>query len=390
MARFSSSTAVKRARLAAAGAVACVALAAPAGASAASSAWQRLGPAPGGDSFAVIAGTPYVAYTSSAGVRVAKFAGKPGKWRKVGGPVRHRSGNNVQAPTVVAGPGKTPWLTWTEATSKSGHQVRVARFSKGKWREVVGGKDPISEARPIQGDGTKTFTSSTPSLAFLGGRPYVAYIDFDGIDSRALAVRLSPNGRRWQRVSNGLSDVSINQSKLTVAGGRLFLVYHERTFDTPIYRRFDATGSTWKSLPNVQKGDSALFGGMVGFHGQLHTLFAESPSGDVFVSKLGSDDKWTNVGLHLATDPTVVPESIATDGSTLYAGYLQGVSGAQQLSVLLFAPAGWVATPQPTPTGSTVDSAALVGAAGGGVWLLAHESTAGTAKFQLELFNAAG
>jgi hypothetical protein len=24
------------------------------------------------------------------------------------------------------------------------------------------------------------------------------------------------------------------------------------------------------------------------------------------------------------------------------------------------------------------------------VWLLAHESTAGTAKFQLELFNAAG
>jgi hypothetical protein len=389
MARSTSSTSVARARLAAAAAVACVALAAPAGASAAAT-WQRLGPAPGGNSFAVVAGTPYVTYTSSAGVRVAKFAGTAGKWRKVGGAVRHGRGNAVASPTVVAGPGGKAWLTWTEATRKSGYQVRVARFSNGKWREVVGGKDPISQSQPSQSDpGRKVFTSGTPRLAFLGGRPYVAYIDTDPIDSFAVVARLSSNGRHWQRVSKGLTEVSINRPNLANAGGRLFLEFHERTHEAPLYHRFDAASSTWKSLPLAQSGDSALFGGMVGFGGALHTLFSELPSGDVFVSKLGADDQWTHVGPHLATDPSIAPQSIATDGSTLYAAYAQTVSGVEHLDVFFFTDAGWTRAPDPTPAGSTVGSAALAGAAGGGVWLLAHESAGGPAKFQLELYNAA-
>ncbi|MEA2184222.1 MAG: hypothetical protein QOF69_3407 [Solirubrobacteraceae bacterium] len=324
-------------------------------------------------------------------MRVAKFTNASGKWAKVGAAVRHRHGNVVTSPTVVAGPGGKAWLAWIEGTAKSGGQVRVARFSKGKWREVVGGKNPISEAYQLDSSQPrKRFTSATPALAFRSGRPYVAYIDVT-IDSFPVVARLSANGRRWQHVSKGLDiPVGVTQPKLANAGGRLFLEYKYRTFNAPVFRRFDAGSSTWEQLAAVQESDSALFGGMVGFGGRLHTLFSESPSGDTFVSKLGTDDKWTHVGLHLATDPTLVPQSIATDGGTLYAAYLQTVSEAKHLTVLFFDGTSWLTLPNPTPAGSTVDSAVLAGAAGGGVWLLAHEKPAGgKAKFQLELFNSA-
>jgi hypothetical protein len=374
--------------LVAVSAVVCMALAAPSGASAAGE-WQRLGPAPGGDSFAVVAGTPYVAYTSSAGVRVAKFAGGAGKWSKVGGAVRHHRGDGVAHPNIVAGPGGKAWLTWAEGTNKSGDQVRVARFAKGKWREVVGGKAPISKRHPSQVDQRKKiFTSSSPALGFLGGRPYVAYLDA-GLDSYVVVARLSSNGRRWQDASKGLGGVGTEDPKLANAGGRLFLEYRLRMYAAPSFHRFDRAKATWNTLPLVSEGDSALFGGIVGFGGELHTLFSERPSGDTFVSKLGADDKWTHVGPHLATDPSLAPQSIATDGSTLYAGYLQTISGEERLSVLTFVDGGWGATGTPTPAGATVKDAALAGAAGGGVWLLAHERAGGKLKYQLELLNAA-
>src|SRR6476619_5771535 len=113
-------------------ALVCAALAAvPASASAAE--WQRLGPAPGGASFVVVAGKPYVAYTSAKGVRVAKFTGGSKKWTKVGGPVRHSSSNGVGDPALVGGPHGKLWLAWAEGPGPGGRQVRVATFAKGKW-----------------------------------------------------------------------------------------------------------------------------------------------------------------------------------------------------------------------------------------------------------------
>jgi hypothetical protein len=386
-----STSPMTRTRLAVAAATASVALAAPAAASAADE-WQRLGPAPGGDSFAVIGVTPYVAYTSAAGVRVAKLGTEAGKWRKVGGAVRHRKGNSVRDPEVVEGPGDKPWLTWAERTPKGASQIRVARFLKGKWREVVGGRNPISERvpDPTGPHGHTTFASSTPVLAFLRGRAYVAYIDYDAIDTMAKVARLSSNGRRWQRVTKGLGSPSQGDPHLASAGGRLFLETFHGTFKAPTFMRFDASSSSWKFAGRPHESDSARFGGIVGFGGALYTLFAELPSGDTFVSKHGSgDEQWTHVGEHLATDPSLEPQSIATDGGTLYAAYLQTVNGEQRLSVLFTGQDSWLTFPQPTPAGSTVDSAKLAGAAGGGVWLLAHETTGGKSTFQLELFNAA-
>jgi hypothetical protein len=128
---------------------------------------------------------------------------------------------------------------------------------------------------------------------------------------------------------------------------------------------------------------------MVGFGGRLHTLFADGDSADVFVSMLGADEEWSHVGPALARDPEISPQSIATDGGTLYAAYVQKVDGVPHVDVFGLAGSTWARLAQPTPPGSSATSAALAGAAGGGVWLLERETTAGKRTFQLELLNAA-
>lgn len=367
----------------AAAALTSLALATPA--SAAAGGWQRLGRAPGGDSFAVIAGTPYVAYTTARGVRVARFTGR---WRKVGFAVRHQRGKFLAEPALARGPKGTPWLTWTEGRGPGEKQVRVARYAKGRWREVVGGKAPISRPHRSQNGTERPFYSSyRPSLAFLGGRPYVAYADYDGTDTSIKVSRLGSNGRHWRLLSS--LGVGATDPHLAVAGRRLYLEYRSRVQEAPSFARFDRASSTWKSLPVPQSGDSALFGGMVGFGGRLSTLFAERPDGGVFVSRLGSDGRWSHAGPALATDPGISPESLAMDGGTLYAAYVQPVNGAPRVAISALAGSTWSKLAEPTPAGSTADAAALAGAAGGGVWLLAHETTGGKSTFELELNNAA-
>ena len=108
----------------------------------------------------------------------------------------------------------------------------------------------------------------------------------------------------------------------------------------------------------------------------------------MFVSKLGADNQWTHVGPHLATDPAISPQSIATDGGTLYSAYVQRVNDVPHVDVFALVNSTWPRLAQPTPSGSTADSALLAGAAGGGVWLLAHETTGGKSTFQLELLKA--
>ncbi len=337
----------------------------------------------------MIAGAPYVAYTTSKGVRVAKFARTAGKWRNVGKPVRHQGGKFLAEPALAAGPKGKAWLTWTEGAGPGEKQVRVARYVKGKWREVVGGKHPISPPHQDQNGGNApVYSSYNPSLAFLKGRAFVAYADYDGIDTQIAVSRLSSNGRRWRLLSK--QGAGVTGPHLAIAGGQLYLEYTDRIHGAPIFARFDTASASFKSLPLAQSGDSASFGGMVGFGGRLNTLFTERPDGDVFVSQLGADETWSHVGPALARDPAISPQSITTDGSTLYAAYVQKVGGVPHADVFALAGSTWLTLAQPTPSGSTADSARLAGAVGGGIWLLAHEKSGGKSTFQLELDRAAG
>ena len=359
-------------------AAAALALAAPA----AHAAPERLGRAPGGDSFAVIAGTPYAAYATRAGVRVVSFSGR---WKKVGKVVVHRKGDAVRDAQVAGGPGGHPWLTWTENTRHKGFQVRVARLAGGRWREVVGGANPIST---FEGDPYDSYTSASPQIAFLGKRPYVVFHE-SSTDTQVHAVRLSASGRRWQHVSRGLP-LATTETPLVIAsaGGRIYVEAYEYLYKAPDYFRFDSGERKWVDLPHVQQSDHARFGGMIGFGGKLHTFVTprpdtSQPDEPPFVGALGSDDSWSHVGEALPSG--VDPQSIATDGSALYVAYIAG----HKLTVDVLNGSTWQALPDGVPAGAVVESARLAGAAGGGVWLFTREKAAdGSGSFQLSLYGA--
>jgi hypothetical protein len=136
-----------------------------------------------------------------------------------------------------------------------------------------------------------------------------------------------------------------------------------------------------------QDADSVGSGGIAGFHGRLHTL--ATFDGNVFVSALGGDGQWAHVGNDSQPDAPVDPQSIATDGSTLYRAYITGSGETPRLEVDFLAGSTWTALENGVPAGSVPKSATLRGAAGGGVWVLSEETAAGVSSFQLSLYNAA-
>jgi hypothetical protein len=371
-----------RGRFAVAGALACLALAVPATASAADPP-QRLGAAPGGDSFVVIEGTPYVAYASKAGVRVARFTNASPKWAKVGKPVRHSRRTSVRQPDLAVGPGNRPWLTWIEGTNKTGRQVRVARLVRGKWREVVGGKRPISKTHtPNPEQNITRYMSREPTLAFLKGRPYVAYLD-GVLDPYITVVRLSKNRRKWEhRNSWEFMNVGSSRPSLTNVAGKLFLTAN--TFLGPGTFVVHLNGTKWEGTGNPEL-EGGTIEGPVAFGGELHLL--RDKAADLYVVRI-SGDQSPAVGNPLAADETAVGQELATDGTTLFAAFVSGPDAARELTVSFLNGSTWEALGAATPEGSTTTSAQLEGAAGGGVWVLAREKTQGKVTFQLELYGA--
>src|SRR4051812_35006704 len=89
---------------------------APAAANAAPE-WTRLANPPGGEAFTTVSGAQYVAYTSSAGVRVARLTPSGDGWQQVGAPIRHTAGAQVFEPDLLQAPDNRVWVTWTELDS---------------------------------------------------------------------------------------------------------------------------------------------------------------------------------------------------------------------------------------------------------------------------------
>ncbi|MEA2494669.1 MAG: hypothetical protein QOJ29_2580, partial [Thermoleophilaceae bacterium] len=107
---------------------------------------DHYGVAPGGGSFAVVAGRPHVAFVRSGGVRVAQLAGFDKTWRNVGSLVRHSRNGKVSDPYLTGGPDGHQWLTWVETVQSRwwDPQVRVATFAHGHWHEIGRGERPIT------------------------------------------------------------------------------------------------------------------------------------------------------------------------------------------------------------------------------------------------------
>jgi hypothetical protein len=173
-------------------------------------------------SLAAIGGIPYVAWTEFDGVngelRVSRLNAAGTAWEQVvGGPSPINQANNRFAyDASLTGIGGVPYVAWTEFDGVN-REIRVSRLNAAgtAWEQIVGGASPINQAN------TATADASAPSLTSIGGVPYVAWQEFDGSVNYEIRVsRLNAAGTAWEQPWTGVTASSggINQASDRSAG----------------------------------------------------------------------------------------------------------------------------------------------------------------------------
>jgi hypothetical protein len=157
--------------------------------------------------------------------------------------------------------GGVPYVAWTETDVGDSSQVRVSRMNAAgtDWEEVVGGPQPINRAARDTDD---------PTLAAIGGVPYVAWTEFDTSDNYQVRVsRLNGAGTAWEEVVGGASPINHTTNShgfdpsLTTIGGVPYVAWTENDGAGGEIRvsRLNATGADWEE---PWTGVSATSGGI--------------------------------------------------------------------------------------------------------------------------------
>jgi hypothetical protein len=146
-------------------------------------------------SVAGIGGVPYVAWQENYGdgdIHAAKLNAGGTGWDQLGGgasPINHDPAEGAGHPSLT-GIGGVAHVAWVEEDSDD-LEIRASRFDGTNWVEIGAGADPIS--------GGGVSPAFEPSLASIGGVPYVAFSAYDG----TYRVRVSKltGGTSWTDVS---------------------------------------------------------------------------------------------------------------------------------------------------------------------------------------------
>lgn len=330
--------------------------------------WTRLANPPGGEALTTASGTPYVAYTSAAGVRVARPAPSGDAWQQVGGSIHHTSGAQVFEPDLAQAPDNRIWVTWTELDSDGTRQVRVARLDGSAWHEIVGGAHPINY-RYDRYPGSLS-TGRDPHLAFFGGTTWVVYGQENPVELVFGVVRLKADGSAWEHIDPS-GTTQVRRPRAAVAGGRLFAAGYAANSGGTYLFRLNAAGTGWESINDPGQTDPSPFGEVAdlnGVLGLLHTTPAPdgAPGKSVEVHSLGAGDAWEPVGGSLASSTTVAykPDSLVYSSGAPYAAWLEG-DGPASVEVSRFDGGAWSLLPSPSTPGADATLARLAESSAG-------------------------
>ena len=181
-----------------------------------------------------VEGVPYVAWSETDGtnreIRVSRLNEAGTAWVQVVGGASPINQSPTQAPGAnepsLTEIGGVPWVAWNE-NDATNDEVRVSRLNGDgtDWEQVVGGPSPINES-PTRG-------GADPSLTEIGGVPWIAWFESDGVNFEMRASRLNGSGTAWEQPVAGASP--INQSptgaplwpSLTAVDGVPFLAWSE-------------------------------------------------------------------------------------------------------------------------------------------------------------------
>ena len=248
---------MSRTRTALTAAIATLAIAASAGAAQAAETWTQVngpisaGPVdvlgsvvrPPNSDLKRIAGTPYVAWSEAGVVRVAKLVGDTKV--AVGGPLNRDLAADAVGPTLAAGPGDVPWVAWIEDDAGM-DRVRVARFdsSTGAWVEVA----PGSVINRITSPEPGLSSANQAQLVFVDGRAHVAWRQENPSAYELGLVRLSADGRSWERLASPpISGSEPYYVTAHVAAGSLYVAVRDLLGGVRVHR-YSSTGNSWTAL----------------------------------------------------------------------------------------------------------------------------------------------
>jgi hypothetical protein len=314
----------------------------------ASAAWNEPIPgpvSPSGDpdasfpSFATVAGVPYVAWQRSGGsaseVHVARLNATGTAWQAVGGSLTAANAGGAQP--SIADIGGVAHVAFMESDDDGEFQIHVARLAADgtTWVRIGEVDDP---AKPINESASRD--AFAPSLASVGGVPFVAWRELDGTNSEIRVARLNGGGTGWDKVGQTLSPASpINQlasadafePSLTAVGSVPHVAWRE--FDGGNFEirvaRLNGAGTGWdkvgqslnpSSPVNQSGGGDAREPSLTAIGGVPFVGWREAPIGGTFQTRVarlnGADTGWDKVAGGLspinkssdgqATDPSLI------------------------------------------------------------------------------------
>ncbi len=288
---------------------------------------------------ASVGGVPYATWEEASAttfqIRVARFNGT--SWEAVGSSLNFDTARAGTEPSI-ASVGGVPYVAWGESTmTLNQEQVHVRRFNGSTW-DLVGA--------PLNVDTTKQ--ALAPRIADIGGVPYVTWFEGSSGQQKVYVRRL--NGANWDLVGTGSLNVDAakNAARPSIAaiGGVPYVAWRETdTFDQVRVKRFD--GANWVAVGdvlNVDPNRNALFTpGIAAVGGVPYVTWSEAgtPTTQVRVKRFDGAN-WVSVGGAANPDPTraAFAPSIAVVAGFPYVAWSDTAGGDGKIRVARQLPPG--------------------------------------------------
>lgn len=176
-----------------------------------------------------------------------------------------------------------PWIVWTERPSSSAtFQVLAARRSGASW--VPTGPlnvDPGHDAR-------------SPSIADVGGVPYVAWVEVTQNAGGVNRVRVARwTGSAWQAVGTTVDTTAGSTPKITSVGGVPYVAFFETAPGQADLRVRRWTGSAWADVGGVITGSATGPPSVADIGGVAHIGWVDASSAHV---EAFNGSAWSAVG----------------------------------------------------------------------------------------------
>lgn len=340
-------------------------LAPPAGA-----AWEEVGATirqadPGFSSFDVkrIGGRLYNAVTDAHNVYLYRLDDY-GYWEFLDRVNERPAGD----PSLAEGPDGVPWLAWVEDNADGVAQVRAGWLDpSGHYFHEPDPRDWSINYRNPEYPEPGLYFAAEPKLVFLGDRPYITFLNDNGVDWTLQVVRLTEAGNAWERIGSGLlSSIPHNPDAAVVDG--LLNIGLTDGWDFAAAGRLSQAGQ-WEDFgeanESIQDSDGydvwGPFDGIAGFGGEAHVLWStegydDYTTNEVIVSKR-VNGAWQVVGGPVASDAW--GRSIRQIGGRLYAAWIDS-RNSPELHVSRLADDGSSWTEVGGPVGHPVSGGAVL------------------------------